>query len=48
MSQKRNGREFSIELDDDDDDYLDFGSDDDFDNMENVHNLKSHRFINEK
>ena len=38
MSQKKNGREFSIELDDDDD-YLDFGSDDDFDNMENVHNL---------
>ena len=42
MSQKKNGgREFTVNLDDDDDedDYLDFGTDDDFDNMEDVHNL---------
>ena len=33
MSQKKNnGRQFSIDLNDDDD-YIDFGSEDDFDNM---------------
>ena len=40
MSKKsNNGREFTIDLSDEDD-YLDFGTDDDgFDNMEEVHNL---------
>ena len=40
MSQKNNnGRDFTIDLSDDDD-YLDFGTDDDdFDNMAQVHNL---------
>ena len=39
MSQKKNsGREFTIDLGDDDDN-IDWGSDDDFDNMEDVHNL---------
>ena len=40
MSQKKNnGREFEIDLSDDSD-YLDFGTDDDdFDNMEQVHEL---------
>ena len=40
MSQKQNnGREFTVDLWSDDDDLLDFGSDDDFDNMEQVHEL---------
>ena len=40
MSQKKNSeREFLVNLWSDDDDYLDFGSDDDFDNMEQVHEL---------
>ena len=39
MSQKKNsGRDFTIDLGDDDDD-IDWGSEDDFDNMEDVHNL---------
>ena len=40
MSKKsNNGREFTMDLSDEDD-YLDFGTDgDDFDNMEEVHNL---------
>ena len=37
MSQKKNsGRDFTIDLGDDDDD-IDWGSEDDFDNMEDVH-----------
>ena len=42
MSQKKNnGREFEIDLSDDSD-YLDFGTDDDdFDNMEQVHELSN-------
>ena len=39
MSQKKNGeRKFTVDLDDDDDD-IDFGSEDDFDNMEDIHNM---------
>ncbi len=39
MSQKKNnGRQFTVDLDDDDD-YIDFGSDDDFDNMEAIQNF---------
>jgi hypothetical protein len=39
MSQKKNnGREFTVDLDDDDDD-IDFGSEDDFDNMEAIENF---------
>ena len=39
MSQKKNnGRQFTVDLDDDDDD-IDFGSDDDFDNMEAIQNF---------
>ena len=38
MSQKKNGgRKFTVDLDDDDDDEIDFGSEDDFDNMEDIH-----------
>ncbi len=39
MSQKKNnGRQFTVDLDDDDDE-IDFGSDDDFDNMEAIQNF---------
>ncbi len=39
MSQKKNnGRQFSVDLDDDDDE-IDFGSDDDFDNIEAIQNF---------
>jgi len=46
MSQKKSSsRELTIDLDDDDDDYIDLGSDDDFDNMENDHNFSLAEFF---
>ena len=36
--KKNNGRQFTVDLDDDDDD-IDFGSEDDFNNMEAIENF---------